>query len=343
MLGKCAANLNVTHDDLLERWAEPQLQRRALELPYETQWRHVFDNLPSDHDRVRLLEETGALARAWLDVPPISPGHRLTDREMRYLLRRKLLGSFSELSSPGVCTKCTASITPLHHTACQGSQAQRSIRHTAIKLCVATHMTQAGCLNVAQEQAVGGNNRGEQVKSDVVATINGRRVHYDVSVVTPVYTAPVTWPTSREVSVDLELDKARPTRAPPIFFWEDHSSETPHPDVVRGRKFRELALARAVYPAITRREQEKRSHFAGVQETVLPLVITAGGCLSTQFRQFVNELCSQLDPDGRDIGAQSTFCRNFINRLTVINAHSLIRLAYPSAPLLSRPGHRLRT
>ena len=50
------------------RSKELELQRRATELFHERTWRETFDELESDDVRLRFLENSTPVARAWLQV-----------------------------------------------------------------------------------------------------------------------------------------------------------------------------------------------------------------------------------------------------------------------------------
>ena len=158
-------------------------------------------------------------------------------------------------------------------------------------------MIQAGCTQVESERPVACNSTGIQVHNDLVATVNGVRSNYDVSVATPDYTASVLWPSTSAVNNAVQRDIENPRQKEPYFFWEDHRMETPHPTEVHLRKFRQLAIGVSVNPCITTREAQKHRHYRGTQQVVIPIVSTAGGALGLQYRALIEELCTQLAPE----------------------------------------------
>ena len=83
--------------------------------------------------------------------------------------------------------------------------------------------------------------------------------------------------------------------------------------------------------AIRRREREKHSVYQGTGHSVVPLIISAaGGMMNAGLRSLIDGLCSELDPEGKNIGQQAKFVKNLIGRLSVISAHASYRLAYLS-------------
>ena len=104
--------------------------------------------------------------------------------------------------------------------------------------------------------------------------------------------------------------------------------ENPNPLTVRLAKFRRLALDRCVGKAIGEREKEKYHHYAGTDDSVIPLVASSGGCLGHSFRKLIEDLCNQLDPDARDIGQQHRFATDLIGHLSIVCVRAMIRLAY---------------
>ena len=118
----------------------------------------------------------------------------------------------------------------------------------------------------------------------------------------------------------------------PFFFWEDHSWETPHEEVVEARKFRELAIGLTIREALRKAEKKKHNHYRGTGHTVIPLAISSGGCLSFLFRNTINEMCVTMEPNGRDIAKQARFVKRLLGRLSVICFRTLVRLAYHQSP-----------
>ena len=76
-----------------------------------------------------------------------------------------------------------------------------------------------------------GVRRGGSLWGDTAATIGGIRSNFDYPVMTVNYDAKFAEPTIERIDEDIDIDKARGTRALDRFlFWEDHSDEIPHLD-----------------------------------------------------------------------------------------------------------------
>ena len=169
------------------------------------------------------------------------------------------------------------------------------------------------------------------IVADAIASINGKQPeNFDASVVTVDYSRHVDWPTKNQVAHAVQLDAARPVLPPPRFPWEDHSWERPHPSVVRRRKFRAMAMDGCVAKDIVRAERDKKRKYG--EFGVTPLIMSACGAIGKPMRATIDELCTQLDPDGKDLGKQSRFCRSLVQRLSVALWRGNARLAYRSAP-----------
>ena len=231
--------------------------------------------------------------------------------------------------------ECTHTHTQLHFLSCTCGHAQsvRTFRHTAIRNSFETAMIQAGCTQVESERPVACNSTGIQVHNDLVATVNGVRSNYDVSVATPDYTASVLWPSTSAVNNAVQRDIENPRQKEPYFFWEDHRMETPHPTVVHLRKFRQLAIGVSVNPCITTREAQKHRHYRGTQQVVIPIVSTAGGALGLQYRALIEELCTQLAPERKQIGKCAKFSKNLLAKMSIITVRSSFRLAHLDSTL----------
>ena len=303
-VNQCASNLNLPVEELFEEdfWKEKHLQRRVMEVERERQWLEIFCKLPNDADRIRFLEGSGPLARAVLQIPMTYGPFRLDDDVMRYKLRDLVGSKFLDASHPVTgCPKCIKRYpdVDLHFLSCDSNQGRRTFRHTSIKRVIAqavcsTHAT----YSTGREEVVGINNAThEEVRADFVATIDGTRSSFDVGVTAMHYSQSVQWPTKKEVQDALKLDEERgPSAKPPLFFWEDHSDETAHPDTIEIRKFRQMAMAKVISGSTHRMLKEKRSqyrHCGGV----IPLVFTAGGGLTADVRDFIDTLSIQNQPN----------------------------------------------
>ena len=60
--------------------------------------------------------------------------------------------------------------------------------------------------------------------------------------------------------------------------------------------FRRLAIDKAIHPVIRAAEAEKRTHYAKVHQSVLPITITANGVLSASARAAFNSLAVRSHP-----------------------------------------------
>ena len=122
-------------------------------------------------------------------------------------------------------------------------------------------------------------------------------------------------PTNAEVEAQAEADKEHPGPAP-LFFWEDHSHEIPHPDAVWIRTFRRLACIKSHGDQLVAKVAKKRKHYVdnGVLE-VRTFVVSAGGCVTEEVHtlcRFLVQRYSQL------LREQSFFRRRLMARLSIV-------------------------
>ena len=153
---------------------------------------------------------------------------------------------------------------------------------------------------------------------DIVATIsNGAPSNIDPTITTlrDIHIPP-SWPSDTQVANAIAA--INPLTAPtPIFFWEDHSEEKPHPEVVKARMFRTLATSSSIGKAFTVSERTKYQRYGNNERNiqVTPFVLTAGGGISPISRELVDTL-TVLSND--DIREQVDFRRYLMGRLSII-------------------------
>lgn len=312
---------------------ERHVQRRAAELTREKQWMGVFyrareldERQHTSQRQVRLLEGTGALARAYMQVCPTDPIKTVSDAEMTYALRNTFLSDFPELSHPsGTCPfpGCNQPDGPMHHLSCPKNQSVRTQRHTVFKKLLVTAMRRAKCADISVEQFVGNNNRGEACYADMVASIKTAPVNFDITIGIPDFHSYIRLPTDNEIAEELAADENRPHRSP-IFFWEDFSSEIPHPMVAWIRKFREMLKARTVTVALNLADQRKYNKYNPIM--VYPLAFTSGGYPSTNSRALMDDLCQLYDPS--DLGKQAFFRKDVLGSLSATLIKASARAAF---------------
>ena len=316
---QCADNLHLPVHEVFSSdfWKEKNLQRRAMEVVRERKWKEVFSQLPSTAEKIRFVEGSGPLARAWLQLPLTRNPFRLGNEQTRFKLRELVGSQFLEAFRPGtnVCPSCNRhSNANLHFLSCAGTQGLRTRRHTSVKNAITEFAQTAGAGNVRPEKVVGVQRDGSDLKADFVATVNGERENFDVEVTTVNYeNLSIRWPSADQVRLALEEDKARGPALPPLFFWEDHSDESPHPETNVIRKFRQLASARVVGAAVRRGERDKTRKYGAV--SVYPLVFTAGGGISQLSKTFFDNLCVMFD--AKDVGKQSKFRKEMVARVSL--------------------------
>ena len=294
-----------------------------MEVSHERSWFSVLQALDSDDGSpIRFLEGSGILARAWLNLVPSNRPNTLSDGEVRYALRSLFQSQFPEaVSGTGFCTRCKKADNPSHHLHCSKVNSDRGIRHTAARDAILGKCAEAKCGSIVKEEILGTNHRGVAVRADVSATINGVRSNFDVTY-KKVHHSREFKVSNDEVNESIELDKARPPRPPPLFFWEDHSSETPHPQTVFIRKYRELAIQKSVMVDVGKAIRRKKNHYG--QWPVVPLVFTYEGYLGKDVRELCDNLAIQFgDVHKESLGFMSYFRRDLLGRLcaTRIKAH----------------------
>ena len=243
----CAINLNKPVNELLDsHWEEPHMQRRATEKVHEEAWNTVFEGLGDGVDgitgdilKARFVENSSGLARYYRHAFPTDRMREMPRDCVRYGLRRTHLSEFRELAGRGTrCQNgCGEIEDAMHHLTCSCTQRKRTLRHTAIKNIVAMNC-----------RKVFGNSKvetlvGEGCQADVQCYMGeGRLETIEVSVtsVRP-RKHKVKWPSNQDVLDGLAEDAAAgPPLKGPLFFWNDHSKENPHPDVLYYRKRRQL-------------------------------------------------------------------------------------------------------
>ena len=131
---------------------------------------------------------------------------------------------------------------------------------------------------------------------------------------------PLVYPTDSQIRRAIEEEKALPRNAP-LFFWDDHSEENPHPEVIYQRKFRQLLLSSSITTYVTAREMKKERKYGVLG--VYPLVFTTGGAASHYSIALVNQLTLRKEK----LADQSFFRRDFLGRISVILLRSSARMA----------------
>ena len=92
----------------------------------------MFDELPNSK-RVRFVEGSSALARAWLHLMPCEDDRVMSDDETRYALRRMKLSKFEEAQDPSsTCFQCDLTDHPTHHLTCSSTGPLRTRCHTSM-------------------------------------------------------------------------------------------------------------------------------------------------------------------------------------------------------------------
>ena len=328
----CARELDLPPDALLgpDHWSDPRIQRRALALGHEREWLGLFDRL-TDPDRIRLLEGSGAAARAWLDATPIQGLTLLSDEQARYALRRAGLSRFTDLSPQARCPHCPGTPdTPSHHLLCSIAQPQRTLRHTAIKAALATKMAEGGRpvdLEVPVGYFTDDRLQVHRIIADIVGVIDARLERVDVSIAgIPPPATPILWPTAEVVAASLSSSRrAAAGQGAAALRWDDRLEEGVHPRVLEAREFRALAMEAAILPAIRAREGEKRSHYQKGHVTVWPFVISAVGVVGPAAKALIDAITFQRHPG--DAVAQATFRSHLLHRISVILVQHGSRMA----------------
>jgi hypothetical protein len=295
----CAFNLNVKPSDLLEGLVDDDevegdeqtdedvdtkgMQKRCCDVMNEVAWLHLWRKLSED-DKVRLMENSGKMGRAWMLAVPSSALTTLSDEEVRYGMRSVLMDEVMPAQGSGVCG-CGSLNSTMHHLACKDTSILRTQRHTAVKEALKDAIESLTKLPVSKEVAVGHN-----LVADLVITTNdGKYAALDVAVVCPHgHTAPepeepdvMQWPSH------LQIDG--PTAA------SSGASPVPkelHPSSAV-RKFRDGCWEGAVGFWLGKNETRKKSHYKELVQvggTFFPFVITSGGCLGKCAVEFMKEV-----------------------------------------------------
>ena len=125
----------------------------------------------------------------------------------------------------------------------------------------------------------------------------------------------MAWPTDTEVQRAVDLEKAQP-KEKPLFFWEDHSKETPHPETVLFRKFRQLAndkCAGAAIQTMDRLKVKKYREEANVD--VRPFILSAGGAVGYGASEILRSLTKCC---GGGLREKSEFRKEFTGNISAI-------------------------
>jgi hypothetical protein len=319
-LAQCARYLNLPGPDQLltkDQWGTPNIQGRAAAFIHETNWKRIFDTSPPAV-RARLLENTGALARGWMGAMPFPGTTMLSDPQVRYALRRTLLSPFREIVSPdGVCPRCNGCPDhPTHHLACRTTGPLRTLRHTAIKDILVSKVRDTG--KDARPEAVVGHflSNGIQVsvRNDITAILNDRIENIDVGIVSiPTPPPHIPLPTPAELASP-PTDQPAPNLHPALQ-WDEEEINGVHPQVKLIRKFRQILTDRIIYPVIRDAEKRKRDHYAKVDQSVYPFIISANGTLSSSSRTAIENIAVQFS--AHNIMEQVRFRDSIIHRLSV--------------------------
>ena len=170
-------------------------------------------------------------------------------------------------------------------------------------------------------------NIEEQVgnlRVDIVAVIDNNRELIDVGITAP--RSPNNnhvWPTDLEVTEAVQLEELNGTDEP-LFFWEDHSAEVPHPDSVRVRKFRELAFSKTVGKDLNNMVRAKENHYGQQHENVSPFILSAGGAVSRPAKRVIREAVKR---SSEKVGERSGFSRAWRGRLSLLLVRHSQRMA----------------
>ena len=320
----CASNLNIKPVEKLlspEERDQPNIQARATAFLHETTWLGLFQRA-TPNDKVRLLENCGALARGWLSALPLPGTTMLSNNHARYALRRTLLSPFADITTAsGPCPRCSCPDHPTHHLACRITGPLRTIRHTAIKDIIIHKIRESGKEARAEEvvgMLVDQGNGPVRVIADITTILDGHRENLDVTIrhIPPLEAA---FPTPQPAEIQAALDASRlirPDRLHPVLSWDDIDDDGPiHPVVQNIRMFRRLASDKVIHPVIRAAEAQKRAHYAKVHQSVLPVTITANGVLSASARAAFNSLAVQSNPSSTT--EQVKFRDRLIHRLSV--------------------------
>ena len=302
----CAEHLNMPVADLLADgcWDKAHLQRRMTDLPNELKWKAVWDSV-SDAGRMRRLEASGPIARAWLKVIPTDASLVLADDQVRHGLRYLLLSDFEEtIAEDGKCNRCknyshaSQELNPCHFTTCGQNQSIRTFRHNTIAKTLKDQITTSFRANVTENHVVGivthSDGRPEEAKSDLYFERDSEMREYDVGITALKLNQRCDWPSWDAVEAALVDDGPAPADRPVwarAFSWENHSDALTHPEARRIRKFRELAWKVGVQPSIETMERTKENWYRQAEaDHVIPIIFTAGGAMSARTKDLLLQL-----------------------------------------------------
>jgi hypothetical protein len=337
----CANNLNWPVNELLvsPKGLTPQLQRRASELLHEKRWKTMFWLTKGDEvARMRLLENGGTLAKAWMRVFPVSHTTRLSDKEVRYGLRKVLGSPFLDVtgSSP-ICFRgsCQQREHATHHLLCKANHRSRTMRHTLVNERMQAAVREV-CGSVQSEVAWGNG-----LQADFVATFpdsQGVAEAVDISVVTVEskhnVERNIIWPTKAAVNLEIAEEKKRGAKNPNTpFSWEDKTNEQTHPQVVHIRMLRKMAFEQGVMRAIRFRENEKIRKYGNHDCLVRPFVLSAGGGMGTVALDLVRVLTENLKGSDGSCGSicvEADIREKFLFRARMYGNLSVVLLQFAS-------------
>jgi hypothetical protein len=325
VLKQCATYLHLpaSHPILIpEVWEIAQLQARASALHHETKWLELVQSRDlNNHQKCRLVENSGALARAWMYALP-SPGSTMLSRtDLRYAIRRTLLSPFAELMTDAAgCRRCVGiNNHPTHHLSCKATGPLRTVRHTAIRDILVSKIIETG-REVRTEQVVGSYEDNHQtthsIRNDISAVIDGNNENIDVSIIAiPPPSAALRPPSPSEVQAALTHDRAHHQQLHPVMQWDEPDEGSTHPQVAFIRKFRQLFLSQQVYPHIRTAEDKKRTKYAKAGASVFPFIITANGAVGPSARAAIDGIAISFNSS--NVLEQARFRERLMNRLSV--------------------------
>lgn len=318
----CADNLDLPVYDLLspDHALEPHLQRRCSELPREQAWKALFDSLPTDAHRLRLVESGSLLGRSWLRAIPSDAPHTLKNCDAEYALRRTLLSDFAETqdSTSPFCPACSCAEHALHHYTCRQTHTLTIKRHTAVKYALGDAIRQAiGQVDI--EKAVGINSSTRRgTVADLRAPLYGRDLdNIDVVVYYPKLPANPEWPTADQAALRA-AERALEPPHPTLFFWEDHSNEWTSEAVRVAQQFRFMCSEAVAKWGLDVAAARKHDKYGAANVAVIPFAISALGSVAPEARDVVELLTRRVSTD---IGEQSTFFSRLVSRFSIALIH----------------------
>jgi hypothetical protein len=199
------------------------------------------------------------------------------------------------------------------------SQHTRTRRHTALNDALYEAVRKVSP-SAEKERPVGHDpNTNQEGRMDIVATIAEEgEVYIDTTVVTinPHSTTRPTIPSDHDVTTRIAYDEAHPQREP-IFFWEDHSNEEAHPDVVRIRTARRMMIEATILANLRKRVIDKRTKYAGLNvppDMLRPFVLSAGGSCDSGVSVLLDSI-TQMSSD--QLGDQSVFRKRVAGQMAI--------------------------